>query len=195
MGRLERKATGHRLQASGMQRKLKPEARNLKPHPAFTLLEIIVTITILGLVVSLVAVNYRQPIANARLQQIFEQIDSLDRRVRLWCKTNNSRAQIKIDLDRGVFAAEKEDGEKLPVSETRIPEGFTLIELRIMGKNRFGRDTKIPYTTDGTAPLWAYSITGGSVTETWRMLIGATGQSKTLKSEDELLRIERMIEE
>jgi prepilin-type N-terminal cleavage/methylation domain-containing protein len=173
--------------------KRNPKASGLQPT-AFTLLEMTVTLTILGLVAALVTVNYRQPIANARLQQTFEQIDSLDRRVRIWCKTNNSRARINVDLDRGVFVAEKEDGEKLNIPEVKMPDGFTIKELRLLGENRFGRDTRIPYTSHGTTTLWAYSISSSSVTETWRMMIGATGQSKTLENEDELREIERMIE-
>lgn len=154
-----------------------------------------VTLTILGLVVSLVAVNYRQPIAHARMQQAFEQIDCLDRRVRLWCKTNNSRARIKVDLDRSVFIAEKENGTKLSLPEAKIPDGLKLKELRILGENRFGRDTNISYTSRGKAPVWAYSVTGSGGAENWRMMIGATGQSLTVENEDELRRIERMYED
>lgn len=160
----------------------------------YTLLEMTVTLTILGLVVSLVVVNYREPIANARREQAFERVDALDRRVRLWCKTNDSRARISVDLDRSIFAAETEDGKKLTIPEAKIPDGLKLKELRIMGENRFGRDTKISYTTEGKASCWAYSLTRSGGQEIWRLMIGATGQSLTVGSEDELNRLERMYE-
>jgi prepilin-type N-terminal cleavage/methylation domain-containing protein len=166
----------------------------MRKRSAFTLIEMTVTLTILAMVVSLVAVNYREPVNNARLENAFEQIDRLDQRVRHWTKTNNVPAQIRVDLDRGIFAAEKEGSVKLPIPEAKIPDGMKLKELRVMGENRFGRDTIIPYTSEGVAPCWAYSIVYSSGREQYRLIIGATGQSLTIENEDELKRFERMYE-
>jgi prepilin-type N-terminal cleavage/methylation domain-containing protein len=161
---------------------------------AFTLIEMTVTLTILAIAVSLVAVNYREPVNRARLENCFEQIDLLDQRVRHWTKTNNQPAQIKVDLDRGIFAAEKENGNTISLPEIKIPDGMKLKELRIMEKNRFGSDTKIPYTSQGVAPCWAYSIVHSGNREQYRLIIGATGQSLTMTNEDELKRLERLYE-
>jgi prepilin-type N-terminal cleavage/methylation domain-containing protein len=161
---------------------------------AFTLVEMTVTVTILAIVVSLVVVNYREPVNRARLENFFEQIDLLDQRIRYWTKTNNIPARINVDLDRGIFAIEKENGDKISLHEVKIPDGMKLKELRIMGENRFGKDTKIPYTSQGIAPCWAYSIVHTGNREQYRLLIGATGQSVTLANEDELKRLERLYE-
>jgi prepilin-type N-terminal cleavage/methylation domain-containing protein len=163
-------------------------------HCAFTLIEMTVTITILAIVVSLVAVNYREPVNRARLENLFEQIDLLDQRVRNWAKTNNIPAQINVDLDRGIFMPEQENGSKIWLPEVKVPDGMKLKELRIMGENRFGKDTKIHYTSQGIAPCWAYSIVHSGNREQYRLIIGATGQSVTLPNEDELKRLERLYE-
>ncbi|MDR2706329.1 MAG: prepilin-type N-terminal cleavage/methylation domain-containing protein [Planctomycetaceae bacterium] len=161
---------------------------------AFTLIEMTVTITILVIVVSLVAVNYREPVNRARLENIFEQIDLLDQRVRHWAKTNNIPARINVDLDRGIFTPKQENGDKILLPEIKIPDGMKLKELRIMGENRFGKDTKIHYTSQGIAPCWAYSIVHSGNREQYRLIIGTTGQSVTLPNEDELKRLERLYE-
>ncbi len=58
--RLQGKATGIGLQASGMQQqKLKPKARSPKPFSAFTLLEIMIVVVIIGLLAGLVSVRTR----------------------------------------------------------------------------------------------------------------------------------------
>ena len=163
-------------------------------RPGFTLIEMAVVVTILGLVVSLVAVNYREPVNNARLENAFETVERLDRRVRHWCTTNDMAARITVDLDRGVFSAEKDNGSPLPIPEAKIPDGMKLKELRIMGQNRFGRDTKIPYTSQGTAPCWAYSIVYSGRREKYRLIIGATGQPISFDNEDAMLRFERLYE-
>lgn len=161
---------------------------------AFTLLEMTVTVTILAVVVSLVAVNYREPVNRARLENFFEQIDLLDQRIRHWTKTNNIPARISVDLDRGIFAPEKENGSKIPLPEVKVPNGMKLKELRIMGENRFGSDTKILFTSQGIAPCWAYSIVHSGNREQYRFIVGATGQSVTITNEDELKRLERVYE-
>ncbi len=161
-------------------------------RPAFTLLEMTAVLTILALTASLVAVNYREPVNNARLENAFETVERLDQRIRLWCKTNDSPARITVDLDRGVFAAEKETGGPLPIPAAKIPGGMKIKELRIMGENRFGRDTKIPYTSRGTASCWAYSIAYSRSREKYRLVIGATGQSIPFDNEEALIKFERL---
>ena len=160
----------------------------------FTLLEMTVVLAILALAASLVAVNYREPVNNARLEHAFETIKRLDQRVRQWCKANNVPARITVDLDRGIFAAATESGTPLSIPEAKIPDGMKLKELRMMGENRFGRDTIIPYTSKGTAPCWAYSITYSGNREKYQFIIGATGQSIPFDNEDALIRFERLYE-
>ena len=166
----------------------------MKNHRGFTLFEIVAVVTILGLIVSLVAVNYREPVNHARLETAFETVGRLDQRVRHWCKTNDTAARITVDLDRGVFTAETNSGRPLPIPEVRVPDGMTLKELRIMGENRFGRDTKIPYTSRGTAPCWAYSLVYSGNREKYQLIVGATGQPIPFDDEDALLRFERLYE-
>ncbi|MDR1480183.1 MAG: prepilin-type N-terminal cleavage/methylation domain-containing protein [Planctomycetaceae bacterium] len=161
---------------------------------AFTLVELAVVMAIIAIIVSMVAVNYRQPVNRARLENFFEQIDLLDQRVRRWTKTNNIPARINVDLDRGIFTAEQENGGKFPLPNVKTPDGMKLKELRIMGENRFGKDTKIPYTSQGIAPCWAYSIVHSGNCEQYRLIIGTTGQSLTMVSEEELKQLERLYE-
>jgi hypothetical protein len=82
----------------------------------------------------------------------------------------------------------------LPIPEASIPNGMKLKELRIMGKNRFGRDTKISYSSWGTAPCWAYSLVYSGNREKYQFIIGMTGQSIPLENEDALIHFERMYE-
>ena len=166
----------------------------MKKHRGLTLIEIAVVLTILALTVSLVAVNYREPVNNARLENAFESVERLDRRVRHWCKTNDTAARMTVDLDRGVFTAENGNGSPLPLPEAKIPDGMKLKELRIMGENRFGRDTKIHYTSRGTTSGWAYSVVYSGNREKYRLIVGATGQAISFDDEDELLRFERLYE-
>ena len=162
-------------------------------RPAFTLLEIVAVLTILAIAVSLVVVHYREPLTRIRLEHAFETVERLDHRVRHWCKTNNTPAQIKADLDRSVFIAVNENGSPLPIPipEARISGGMKLKELRMMGRNRFGRDTFIPYTSRGTAPCWSFSIAYSGNREQYRLMIGATGQSMSFENEEALIRFEQ----
>jgi prepilin-type N-terminal cleavage/methylation domain-containing protein len=161
-------------------------------HSAFTLLEMTITLTILAMAVSLVVVNYREPVNHARLDNALEQIDLLDRRIRHWTKTNNIPVQMKVDLDRGILTAVQERGDRLSIPEVKIPDGMKLKELRIIGERRFGRDTVIRYTSQGIAPCWAYSVVYSGNREAYRLMIGATGQSLTVADEEELKRFEKM---
>jgi len=161
---------------------------------AFTILEVVTVLAILALAASLVAVNYREPVNSTRLEHAFETVERLDQRVRHWCKTHNTPVRITVDLDRGVFAAIGENGQQLSIPEATIPDGMKLKELRIMGENRFGRDTQILYSTRGTAPCWAFSIAYSGNRKKYRFIIGATGQSIPFEDEDALLRFENTYE-
>ena len=163
------------------------------PH-GLTLIEMTVVLSLLALAVSLVAANYREPVDRVRLENTFETVERLDQRVRRWCKTNDAPACITVDLDRGVLTAENGNGRPLPLPEVTIPDGMKLKELRIMGESRFGRDTKIPYNTCGTAPGWAYSIVDSRNREKYRLIVGATGQSIPFDDEDAMIRFERFYE-
>jgi prepilin-type N-terminal cleavage/methylation domain-containing protein len=161
---------------------------------AFTLIEMMVVLVILSLVATLVTINYREPVNRVRLESAFETVERLDQRVRRWCKTNNTPARIRVDLDRSVFTAEDMNGRALPIPEASIPNGMRLKELRIMGENRFGRDTLIYYTSRGTTSTWAFSVAYSGNRERYRLIIGATGQSVSFDNEDALIRFERSYE-
>ena len=168
--------------------------RRLQNRQAFTLLEMVTVLAIVAIAASLVVVNYREPVNNARLEHAFETIGRLDQRVRHWCKTNNTPARIRVDLDRGVFVAENGIGSPLAIPEAAIPNGMKLKELRIMGRNRFGRDTVIQYTSHGTTRCWAFSVAYSGNRERYQFIIGATGQAVPFDDADSLLRFERMYE-
>ena len=197
------RADGRRQTADGSKRcyriacvccKLPSVVCRLSNRRGFTLLEMVTVLAIVALAASLVAVNYREPVNNARLAHAFETIGRLDQRVRHWCKTHNAPARITVDLDRGIFVAENENGIPLPIPEAHVPSGMKLKELRIMGVNRFGRDTKILYNSRGAASSWAYSIAYSRKREKYQLVVGATGQLIPFENEDALIRFERIYE-
>jgi hypothetical protein len=165
----------------------------MKQTNGFTLLEIVAILVILASVTSLAVFYYRTLLNNVRFENAFETVGRQDRRVRQWCKTHNAPAQISVDLDRGVFSVETINGSPLPIPEVRIPNGMKLKELRIMGRNRFGRDTKILYSSRGTTSCWAYSIAYSGDREKYQLIVGATGQSIPFENEDTLLRFEKKL--
>jgi prepilin-type N-terminal cleavage/methylation domain-containing protein len=161
---------------------------------AFTLIEVAIAVAIAVLIASLAAVNYRAPVTQARLTNTFGIVERLDQHLRRWTKAHNTPAMIRVNLDQGTLTAVQRDGSALPFSEVKIPAGLKLTDLRILGENRFGKDTDIPYTSEGISPCWAYRITSSSGQATFHFLIGLTGESLTFNDETELKKWERISE-
>ena len=155
---------------------------------SFTLLEMVAVLTLLAVISTLAVVNYRGPVSMARLENVFEQVDVLDARIRLRCRQENVPLQLRIipaQGGRGVLTAERSDSAELvPIPAVRFGRGMTLVEFqKFDGVGSV--DTVVPYSTCGTAPLWCYSIQIANGREFYRLMFGASGQSLTLESEEQ----------
>ena len=161
----------------------------------FTLLEMVAVLTLLAVLSSLAVVNYRGPVNQVRLENVFEQVDALDARIRSRCRQENLSLRLRVDPDRGVFAVQRaETAEPVSIPSVRLGRGTTLGGIRIFGRLESG-NTMIPYSTRGVAPLWCYSVKLADGREFYRLMFGASGQSLTLENPEQWETWERFIRE
>jgi len=161
----------------------------------FTLLEMVAVLTLLAVLSGLVVVNYRGPVNQARLENLFEQVDALDARIRLRCRQENVPLQLWIDRDRGTFTVKwTQTAETVSIPTVRLGRGMTLGGIRTFGRPDVG-DTMIPYSTRGVAPLWCYRVQLADGREFYRLMFGASGQSLTLEGKEQWETWERFIRE
>lgn len=178
-------------------RVLRGESKQLRSGTSgFTLLETITVITILAIVSGVVVVNYRGPVNQARLESTMEQINTLDRRIRLRCRQHNGPVRLKIHPDKGLFYAESDDPSMTPVVPVKLGSGMVFGELHVFDSDMPGlTNFTIPYSSDGIAPLWCYSLRLPDGGEFYRLMFGATGQSITLDNEEQLDKWRRFVRE
>ena len=159
----------------------------------FTLLETVAVLTLLALLAMVATVNYRGPVNLARLENVFEQVDALDSRIRLRCRQENVPLQMRVDPDQGLFEVRRKDSaEPVPVPTVRLGHGMTFGQVRVFDSLD---ETVIPYSTRGVAPLWCYSIKLADGREFYRLMFGASGQSLTLDNEEQWVQWKRFFRE
>lgn len=152
----------------------------------FTLLEMMVVTGILALLSTVAIVHYRGPVERAWAEQTVSRIDLLDLRIRSWARRHGKSVRLLLDANEGRLWAESDGRPIADIPNLRLGARIQWGEFRLRGESILGGRREVPYTTNGTAPLWAYSLILSDQREIYRLMIGATGQSVELESLDEI---------
>ncbi len=137
---------------------------------AFTLIELLAVIAILGMFASVATLSVRGSISAARHQLEWQRLQSMDVTLRAQCRRLKQPATIQVDLDTGTWERHMAGMQPL-----RLIETASLNQVSNRGQViRTGQATLF-YRADGTSDSYAVRMNGDTDSQ-WRLSCGGTGQ-------------------
>jgi prepilin-type N-terminal cleavage/methylation domain-containing protein len=155
---------------------------------AFTLIETVAVLVILGMIAGLAVVSLQGHVKKARFQQALEQLDQADRFARSLARKESLPHELTFD-----FAKNHISLGWLPVGSTfikpirtwRLPTGVKLAELKAHAGSQTRSKGKINIASNGTTPMYAVKLRQGTQLSKWWVCLGFSGQTIRIDKDNE----------
>lgn len=158
---------------------------NLHRH-AFTLIELMVVLAILGLIGTIASLSLGTVMDRYQLGRAAETIEAFDGRAR------RSARLAREPLDTIIRRATKELLIGQPVGQDReqslsyrLPARVEIVDVRIRGKGMTARDVRLSFGDRGRSPTYAIQLRRGNLSR-WLVVLGLSGQVIPVSSEREV---------
>ncbi len=144
----------------------------VRSRNAFTLVEIVVVLAILGLTASIVAMNLRGPLRNARVNTAIQQLLSIDQLAR----NESKKHDVHLSLESKDYClASLTDGNDASIRTWSLPRS---VQVSIAGEPTTDR-TMIKYSQVGGSKDLVIEVSEGNVSKKL-YIAGSTGHSLVL---------------
>ncbi len=154
---------------------------------AFTLIELSVVLALIGLMMAVAAVSFKQPYRKAQSQYAVEQIMHVDRRLRDHARRFGRAAELTIDLERGQIYAVEENADGKARKGRMALRVASQVDRVLLGRRRFdyGR-AKIQVSSIGRTNTYALRLRGADGGRRWLLFAGESGQVTESTHEKEI---------
>ena len=153
------------------------------PPKAFTLLELLVVLTIMGLLAAVAVVRLQGPLHAARAGDVAGRIAFTDGQVRSHSRRFARPSRLVYDLDENSAYAESDTPGGVRQYHFALPDTVRLAAVRMArGDVERGKAT-IEVTSDGHTPTYAVRLDSDDRHGQWLLFSGLTGQVTKLKAQ------------
>ena len=164
-------------------------AASLRDHrrPAFTLIELSVVLALMGLMLAVAAVSFKDPYRRAQSQYAVEQVVHADRRLRDHARRFGRSAELTIDLERGLIHATEQTAERRSDKGPLALRFASPVDRVVLGRRHidYGR-ASIHFSTSGRSKTYALRLRGADRVSRWLLFAGETGQVTVSEHEKEI---------
>lgn len=148
-----------------------PRTRSLpSQRAAFTLIELLAVVAILGLFAAVASISVRGSITAARQQLKWQRLQTMDTTLRAQCRRLRQPATVRVNLDDGTWERQTSGMQPLRIAETSHLTAISTHGLI----SRTGEVT-LMYLADGTSDSYAVLMSEGTK-QRWKLVCGGTGQ-------------------
>jgi prepilin-type N-terminal cleavage/methylation domain-containing protein len=151
-------------------------------RPAFTLVETLVAVVILGLLVGMAAWAFAGPLRRAQLDQAVEQIRFLDATTRQVARDTGKPFRISIDADRVALGRIDSSHGRVLLSESALPSGIRIDRVRTTSRDHDGGAIEVEVSRLGLSESYAVLLAGREWRR-WVLVSGLSGEV-TVVSDD-----------
>jgi len=144
----------------------------LGPTRAFTLIEVMAVIVIMGLLAGAAALTFARPLAASRARNVEDQIRSLDSSARQFARRFGRDVEIVFDLsNQTIVRREREES----VFSAKLPAGCRIESIRAGGRDESIGEVSIPVSEGGLSRSYAVHLIGQHL-DHWLVFAGLSGQ-------------------
>ena len=150
----------------------------MKSRPAFTLIEMMLAIVLLGIISAAAAFTFHSSLESARASDVIEQLRYLDSSSRQRAMRFNQSVELTFDVTNSSISrceGSKGNDESFRAS---LPRGYTIDQINIAGQSTFNGQTSLTCSS----PSYSLHLLGPNFDQ-WLLFAGLTGQLTLVKDE------------
>jgi prepilin-type N-terminal cleavage/methylation domain-containing protein len=155
----------------------------VKTACAFTLIESLVAIVLLGIISTAAALTFRSSLQSASNTDAIDQIKYLDSSARQRAQRFNQPVELIFDLTNSSLSrreGSKRNDESFTAS---LPRGFSIDQINISGRSTFNGQISLTCSPVGLTPSYAIHLIGPNFDQ-WLLFAGLSGQLTLIKDEE-----------
>ena len=172
------------------RRKDRPSYTRPRSVPAFTLMEMLLTVALAAVLATVAAVSLAGAARSARARDAAGQVAHYDRLTREAARRFGRPVRLTFDLDRGTLRrsaldAEYESARGGP-SPLHLPGGARIARLVSAGRDATTGSVSLPCSERGQTPSYAVLVAGDAGERQWLIVAGLTGNVTTTSDAHEV---------
>jgi len=157
---------------------------------AFTLLEMLVTVSLAAVIAAVAAVSFAGAHRAARSADVADQVARYDRLTREWSRRFGRAGQLTFDLDQAIVARgpapENASRDETVPADLHLPGGFHIERLVTSRGSALAGRVSLPCSTRGQMPSYAMAISGPKGQVQWVIVAGLTGNVRPAQDASEV---------
>ncbi len=154
-----------------------------KSRGAFTLIEMIAVMVILGVMAGAAALSFRPAIEEASARDAVEQVRFLDSTARHRAVRFGKTVEIVFDVSEDALV--RREGRKLEESlRVGLPGGYSIEQVNVSGRGMFDGEAVVACSPQGKSASYAVHVVGPKLDQ-WLVFAGMSGQMSVLPGKDE----------
>ena len=154
----------------------------MKNASAFTLIESLIAVVLLGIISTAAAFAFRSSLQRASSTDAITQIKYLDSTSRQRAQRFNQPVDLIFDLTNSTLYrrdGSKRNDESLSAS---LPRGFAIDQINIAGQSTFNGEISLACSSAGLTPSYALHLIGPNFNQ-WLLFAGLSGQLTLINDE------------
>jgi prepilin-type N-terminal cleavage/methylation domain-containing protein len=155
-------------------------------HRAFSLIEVMLVVLILGIVAAAVSLNLTGPMHRARASDLAEEIASFDRLTRTYARRHDRPLRLVIDLSEGRIRRMDGSGTETIGAPLELGSSWRIARLLVGNQDVDFGTVSITCSRRGLTPTYAMLLEDRRGPRRWILIAGLTGQPSEMSDEKEI---------
>ena len=155
----------------------------MKIASAFTLIESLIAVVLLGIISTAAALTFRSSLQSASTTDAIEQIKYLDSSARQRAKRFNQPVELIFDVTNSSLSRREGSKRNDESFHASLPRGFSIDQINIAGQSTFNGEISLTCSPTGLTPSYALHLIGPNFDQ-WLLFAGLSGQMTVIKNEE-----------
>ena len=155
----------------------------MKSASAFTLIESLIAVVLLGIISTAAALTFRSSLQSASTTDAIEQIKYLDASARQRAGRFNQPVELIFDLTNSSLSRREGNKRNDESFHASLPRGFSIDQINIAGQSTFNGEISLACSPAGLTPSYALHLIGPNFDQ-WLLFAGLSGQMTLIKDEE-----------
>jgi prepilin-type N-terminal cleavage/methylation domain-containing protein len=156
--------------------------------PAFTLIELLAAIVLMGIISTAAALTFRSSLQSAATTNAIDQIKYLDSTSRQRAIRFNQPVALIFDLANSTLSRREGSKRNDESFTAALPREFSIDQVNIAGNSTFNGAASINCSPTGLTPSYAIHLIGPNFDQ-WLLFAGLSGQMTVINNEETVLDI------